>query len=118
MKYTEHNDPSQNLKKRILSGLVALSMLVSLVQPLVYATVIDGGGNTLSGSNSNSVNLSNSGVYTVDVALNGTLDAGDTVLLTAMDGSGNTLTGSLVSASGGESTGSVILDFSGSGLEE
>ena len=118
MKHTENNDLSQNLKKRILSGLVAFSMLVSLLQPFGYATVIDGSGNTLSGANSNAVNLSNSGAYTVAVTLSGTLDAADTVLLTAMDGSGTTLTGSLVSASGGESTGSIILDFSGSGFQQ
>lgn len=118
MKHTENNDPSQNLKKRILSGVVTLSMLVSLLQPFGFAAVIDGSGNTLSGANSNSVNLSNSGDYAVAVTLSGTLDAADTVLLTAMDGSGATLTGSLTSASGGESTGSIILDFSSSGLQE
>ena len=118
MKHTENNGPSQELKKRILSGLLTLSILLSLLQPLGYATVIDGSGNTLSGANSNSVNLSNSGAYAVAVTLSGTLDAADTVLLTAVDGSGATLTGSLVSASGGESTGSIILDFASSGIQQ
>ncbi len=115
----EKNGFSQESGKRILSIFVLFSLLISLLQPLVwvYARVIDGSGNTLVWANNNLVNISNSGVYAVSFAFSGTLDAADTVLLTAIDGSGNTLTGSLVSASGGESSGSVLLNFASGALQ-
>ncbi len=120
MKHIEKQTFSQKMKKKVLSIFVTLAMMVSVMQPIVWvgATVIDGSGNTLSGANSNAVNISNSGAYAVAITLSGTLDAADTVWLTAMDGSGATLTGSLISASGGESTGSVVLDFASSGLQQ
>lgn len=64
------------------------------------------------------MNLANSGSYQVGFSLSGTLDPNDTVRVVAVDGSGNTATGSFVSPSGGESTGSVLLNMSTGGLVE
>ena len=116
----EKNGLSQKSGKKILSFCVLFVLLISQLQPLVwvYATVIDGPQNTLTWANNNFVNFSNSGAYPVNFIFSGTLDAADTVLLTATDGSGNTLTGSFVSASGGESSWSVLLNFVSGALQE
>ena len=69
----------------LLVTLMAFSLIQSF---LVSATVIDGAPqNIISGANNNFVNLSNSGTYSVNFALSGTLDPGDTFGISAVDGS-------------------------------
>lgn len=113
----KNNYLPQGLRKKFLSSLTIFALLASLASPFswVSATVIDGGANTIVGTNSNTVNLSNAATYEVSFDLSGTLDAGNTLVVVAMDGSGKTATGSFVSPTGGESSGSVALDFSQSG---
>lgn len=88
-------------------------MSIWVVQPLllVYATV-DGAWNTISWANSNYINLSNSGSYPVSFSLSGSLDIGDTFLLTANDSSWNTATGIFVSTLWWESSGSIPMNLS------
>jgi hypothetical protein len=81
----------------------------------VSATVIDGGGNTIIGANSNTINLSNAASYGVSFVFSGTLDAGNTFVVIAMDGSWKTASGSYVSPTGWESSGSLSFDFSQGG---
>ena len=82
------------MRKLFFSSLIIFSLIVSIIGIFSWAnaTVIDGGGNTLTGANSNTVNLSNSGIYGVSFSLSGTLDAGNTLVVIAMDGSGKTTT--------------------------
>ena len=109
-----------SLRKKILSVFLVSSMVLSLVQPFLVANavVINWPGNSISWINNNFVNLSNSGAYQVGFALSGTLDPGDTLSITARDGSGNIATGFRISSSGGESTGSVLLNFGSGGWRE
>ena len=118
MKNTKKEGSIRNPRKFYLSILLIFSMMLPVVvQPFseVNATVIDGWGNSLSWANSNFVNLTNSGSYGVWFTLSGTLDTGNTLEISAMDGSGKTASGVFVSASGGESSGSVLLNFGGTG---
>lgn len=112
----ENNFSLKGLKK-ILSSLIIFSLIASLIGPFswVSAAIIDGGTNTITGANSNKINISNAASYGVIFNLSGTLDVGNTLAITAMDGSGKTATGLFISPAGGESSGSVSLDFSQGG---
>ncbi len=87
------------LRKKYLPGLLVLFLAITIAQPKLQldALVIDGPDNTITGTNSNYVNATNSGSYAVDFMLSGSLDANDTVQVVAMDGSGMTSTGTYVS---------------------
>lgn len=108
------NNYLQGLRKKILSSLLVSSLLISLVQPFAWvnATVSDSPGNTIMWTNNNYVNSTNSGAYAVNFMFSWTLDANDTVRVTATNGSGNTATGSYNSLLGWESSGSLNIDFS------
>lgn len=109
-------DSFSQLRKKFLSSIVLLS-LCTTITPIfleVNATVIDS-GNTILGQNGNTVNITNSSTYDVSFALNGTLDIGNTIVVTAKDSLGKTLSNSYVSSSGGESTGSIVMNFNTSG---
>lgn len=120
MENIEKNGPSQALGKRIFSIFAVFVLMVSLMHPVVWvgATVVGGAGNLLIWANNNFVNRSNSGAYPVHVSFSGTLDSGDTFLLTVIDGSGSTATWSLISASGGESSGSIVLNLANKWFQE
>lgn len=100
--------------RKFLSGVLVFSMVFSVLEPfLANALVVDGAPeNTLTGENNGYVNLVNSGAYTVNFTLSGTLDAGDAFYVEVIDGSGNIFTGSSAPATGGESTGSLFLNLS------
>lgn len=103
MKNMEKNSFPGNLRRKYIAGMLIISTIFSFLQPfsMTEALVIDGAvENTLSGDNSNFVNLSNSGGFGVNFSFSGMLDPGNTFLITATDGSGQTATGSLLSASG------------------
>jgi S-layer homology domain len=105
---------------KFISFLVAFSLIISLFQPIVWtnAAVADGGGNTILWTNNNYINSANSGSYAVNYNFSGSLDAGNTFEITATDGSGMTTSGSYTSPVGGESSGSILLNFSNSLLRE
>lgn len=88
-------------------------MLFPIFSPYAYASVVDGAPeNVLSGPNNGYVSLLNSGSYAPAFALSGTLDTGNDVFVNVLSGATVVATGSLVSASGGESSGSVsAIDF-------
>ncbi len=108
------------LRKILVPAFILWLLSVSILHPefRANATIEDGPGNAIAWTNSNYVNISNSGSYQVDFTLSGTLDMGDTVQVVVMDGSWNTATGSFLSLSGWESSGSVNLDLSSSGWLE
>ncbi len=111
------NNFFEKTKKKIIAKFSLFLMLTTFIQPLVWveASVQSGSGNTLSWTNSNFINLSNSGAYQVNFNLSGTLDIGNTLVVVAMDGSGKTSTGTLLSSTGWESSWSLLLNFSGNG---
>jgi hypothetical protein len=61
------------------------------------------------------INISNSGAYALSYDLDGTLDPGNTLVVTASDSSGKTVTNLYLSQSGGESDGVLTMNFSTSG---
>lgn len=102
MKNTEHSSPIRKLPNKILSGLLAFSLSIALIQPLagLYATIMNDPTNTLMGTNNNYVNSTNSGAYGVNFMLSGSFDMNDTLEITATNGSGNTATGTYISLLG------------------
>ena len=94
-----NHDHFLRLARKILASMLIVSVFFTNLS--VHATVINNAPeNILSGINNQSVNLANSGAYTVDFSLSGTLDSGDTLYVSATDGSGATSTGTFFSAIG------------------
>lgn len=120
MKKIDQRISFRKLPKKISSGILALYLGVfSIFLPFsTQGLVIDGGVYTLAGENTNIVNMMNSGSYEIIFSISGSMDAGNTFALVAEDGSGKTATGSYTSVTGGESTGSILIDFSGTGWNE
>ena len=94
----------------IFKSFIILLLAKSLV--VVDATILNNADNTLSWTNSNYTNSSNSGAYWVNYTLSGTFDTWDILHITATDNSGNTVVGSFLSTTGWQSSGTILLNMS------
>ncbi len=115
MKKLNASDAFRRFGKNLFSGVIVVLVSSTFITMLAWvnAMVVDNGGNFIIGQNTNIVNLSNSWAYQIGFTLSGTLDLGNTLVVTARDRLGKTLTNSYLSSSGGESSGMIMMNFSG-----